>query len=825
VQHLRAKAARAHQALQRLRRVDTTPLRAAGRSFVDPELPVERRRALLDEAMGPSLTDAVHSVAQSLAALNTLAPAGHRLGRSLEDALRPAGKLRESLASSCWASFLPQDLAREGAALDRLLVGYRQPEFRGAIERAVQVLRVAARMEMAALSQIAVEVPREVRAPVRAALAGYLTGLARLSARSLGVEREVTVAAARLLRLGAVGTEPTLSPTQRSRALAGQVAKLARLLPRVARRVNRAVRAADALEPSAEELAALNQQLERDLSRLMRVTPQARAAMRELAGDLTSAGRLLLGGLRIAGAMRNSAMPAPDRARVIKESAEGLGPIFVKVLQTAVNHPALRAELLGSDTSVESPVLLALRSLQDRVSPMPPREVRRQLRASLSPAALRDLVAFSETPLAAGSIGQVHRATLREGGRLVDVVVKVQRPDLEERFEDTLRVTRLATALAREALTALTGAPADLRRAVSQVTDAMETTLPDLVRSFQTEIDFEREIAATRRFAEQSAGDQRIRVPRIYGAHSGKRVITMELLRGERLSSFVARCGRAQEARATPIAAGPLRRGDPEADAVERARVLAVRAFGLEPRAVTTASLGGGYQVRLRFDHPVQHATVIRVGPDGSARVEGPTPDLSLAALQRLRSAMTASFAAQHLIHRNIHGDLHEGNLLVLGNGRELGLIDFGSTVEPSGPDYHVAGRLLVGWFLRSYPAMARALVAMSTAATLALVERATTCSRIEQQLRRLLPDLKQSSARDLLEATLQATAAGGAALSAIHFRWIKASVSMHGTLSGFDATLSPMDGGDRWKVARDLLGALRRRAARRGAPGPEARR
>jgi len=97
---------------------------------------------------------------------------------------------------------------------------------------------------------------------------------------------------------------------------------------------------------------------------------------------------------------------------------------------------------------VAAPYRSALRQLTDAVPPMPAEAARRvvmsDLAAAFGPGWRERLVDFDDTPVAAASIGQVHRARWRDDhGRIVDVAVKVQYPGVDRALRSDLRQARL----------------------------------------------------------------------------------------------------------------------------------------------------------------------------------------------------------------------------------------------------------------------------------------------------------------------------------------------------------------------------------------------
>jgi len=105
-----------------------------------------------------------------------------------------------------------------------------------------------------------------------------------------------------------------------------------------------------------------------------------------------------------------------ERGQHLREMLDELGPTFVKFGQLLSTRPDI----------VPPDILVELQGLQDDVRPFPYEDVERVIREDLELSVEQLFTEFEETPVAAASIGQVHRATLPNGHR---VAVKVQRPN------------------------------------------------------------------------------------------------------------------------------------------------------------------------------------------------------------------------------------------------------------------------------------------------------------------------------------------------------------------------------------------------------------
>jgi ubiquinone biosynthesis protein len=183
-----------------------------------------------------------------------------------------------------------------------------------------------------------------------------------------------------------------------------------------------------------------------------------------------------------------------------------LGPIFVKFGQIL----STRRDLLPED------VADALTMLQDRVAPFPEDVARAAIEAALEAPISERFATFDGTPLASASIAQVHAATLRDGR---EVVVKVLRPDIEERVAADVGLLRaIAASVERFHPNADKIRP---REIVAEI----ETTLTN-------ELDLSHEGANASLLRRNFRGSGDLYVPEVIWSHSNARVLTLERVRG-----------------------------------------------------------------------------------------------------------------------------------------------------------------------------------------------------------------------------------------------------------------------------------------------------
>ncbi|MFN8553396.1 MAG: AarF/ABC1/UbiB kinase family protein [Candidatus Obscuribacterales bacterium] len=197
------------------------------------------------------------------------------------------------------------------------------------------------------------------------------------------------------------------------------------------------------------------------------------------------------------------------RAVRLREALVELGPTFVKLGQFL----SVRRDCLPLEIADE------LSLLQDKVPPFPIDLVRSTIESDLGASPEQVFVSFDPQPIASASIGQVHRATLKDGH---SVVVKVQRPDLSQLFYKDLGYMR---RLARWGLLIRPQGQWDSWLALS---DEFGKTL------FQ-EINYIQEGRNADRIRHVLRNHQSMIVPRVFWKFTGRRVLTLEYLPGTKI--------------------------------------------------------------------------------------------------------------------------------------------------------------------------------------------------------------------------------------------------------------------------------------------------
>jgi predicted unusual protein kinase regulating ubiquinone biosynthesis (AarF/ABC1/UbiB family) len=204
--------------------------------------------------------------------------------------------------------------------------------------------------------------------------------------------------------------------------------------------------------------------------------------------------------------------PVPPAAKELAEDLEKLGPTFVKL-----------GQLISTRADFIPPAYMeALARLQDHVEPFSFSEVEAIAAVEIGARLSKAFAEFESTPMAAASLGQVHRATLRDGRR---VAVKVQRPNVREQVSEDLE--------AMQEIAELLDAHTEVGRRYR-----FSEIVEELRKSLLRELDYRQEAANLRPAGREIARLPGIVVPQPIDDYSTGRVLTMDYVAGRKVTEL-----------------------------------------------------------------------------------------------------------------------------------------------------------------------------------------------------------------------------------------------------------------------------------------------
>lgn len=198
-----------------------------------------------------------------------------------------------------------------------------------------------------------------------------------------------------------------------------------------------------------------------------------------------------------------------SNAAALAQALGGLKGPIMKVAQLLATVP----DLLPPEYAAE------LQKLQSEAPPMGAAFVKRRMAAELGPDWQGRFGSFDLRPAAAASLGQVHRATARDGAALA---CKLQYPDMQSAVEADLKQLEVAFALHRRLRVAI-----DTREIAQEIGDRV-----------REELDYQREAKHAALYAEVLRDIATVRVPGVHPDLSTKRLLTLGWLDGEKILTF-----------------------------------------------------------------------------------------------------------------------------------------------------------------------------------------------------------------------------------------------------------------------------------------------
>ncbi|MEE6251134.1 MAG: AarF/ABC1/UbiB kinase family protein [Bdellovibrionota bacterium] len=210
---------------------------------------------------------------------------------------------------------------------------------------------------------------------------------------------------------------------------------------------------------------------------------------------------------KFSGSSMEQSFTTAERLRMALES---LGPTWIKFGQMLASRPDLVPETFMSE----------LKKLQAQVPAMPFETVQRILNEEYERPVSEIYREIEPIPLGAASIAQVHKASLHTGE---EVVLKVQRPNLEEAINDDLQVLYTLSLLLEK------------YRPELRVLN-LSSMVEEFASAIEQELDFYIEANNMDRFRKNFFADPHVVIPKVYNDLSTSKVLVQEELKGKNLN-------------------------------------------------------------------------------------------------------------------------------------------------------------------------------------------------------------------------------------------------------------------------------------------------
>lgn len=202
-----------------------------------------------------------------------------------------------------------------------------------------------------------------------------------------------------------------------------------------------------------------------------------------------------------------------SRAERVRHAMEELGPTFIKLGQVL----STRRDLVPQEWVDE------FSRLQDECPQVPFEEIRKQLEEEFNGQVEEVFKSIDETPLAAASMAQVHRARLHGGHK---VVIKVLRPGIHDIVESDMEALRFIAGIVEDRFTNLGFSPT--------------AVVDEFAKQLRKEMDLTMEGRSTDRFRHDFEDSEEAYFPEVFWEATTRRVLTLEEIHGIALSTFAA---------------------------------------------------------------------------------------------------------------------------------------------------------------------------------------------------------------------------------------------------------------------------------------------
>ena len=232
----------------------------------------------------------------------------------------------------------------------------------------------------------------------------------------------------------------------------------------------------------------------------------------------------MAGAKRVFGGTRTEEQQAADHKQMgldVKSAADAMLKTFGEMKGLPLKFGQMASYIDGiAPPGHEERFQAGLKKLLDKAPPLSPEAAIAMVTSELGAPPEEIFATWEREPFAAASIGQVHRATTKDGHK---VAVKVQYPGMDKAIENDLKSVGMLESM------------------MSPITKKLNAkqALAEFKAVFLSELDYAREAEMADVFRRINAGDPQVTIPRVYHSLTTRRVITLEFIEGMSYAEFV----------------------------------------------------------------------------------------------------------------------------------------------------------------------------------------------------------------------------------------------------------------------------------------------